>query len=198
MIGIFESLPSEIKDVADAADTAVTDVAKVFDDIVSGNIVDDLESIPGVVVSEITSAWGDLTDGLEDGWEAATDFFGCLFKSCPHTTADAYTCNDSNAASTSGGAASADPTGIKPESKGTLQLSNPTKTAAPAQPPLITPFPTQTRPLTISTRIPRQSASATPSITEAGSGGTQMIDPRRVFKLWWIFAVGVLGFALLL
>ena len=198
MIGIFESLPSEIKDVADAADTAVTDVSKVFDDIGSGKIVDDLKSVPGVVVSDITSAWGDLTAGLEDGWEAATDFVGCLFNSCPHTTADAYTCNDSNTVSTSAGAASADPTEIKPESRTTLQLNNPTKAAAPAQPPLITPFPSQTRPLTISTQIPRPSASATPSITEAGSGGIQMIDPRRVFKLWWIFAVGVLGVALLL
>ena len=39
VIGIFETLPNEIKDVANKADTAASDVAKVFDDIGTGKIV---------------------------------------------------------------------------------------------------------------------------------------------------------------
>lgn len=196
VIGIFELLPSEIKDVADASDAsdaAVTNVAKVFDDIGSGKIVDDLKNVPGVIVSDITSAWGDLTAGLGDGWGAATGFLGCIFGPCPHTTADAYTCHGLGATPTSAGAASADRIEIKPESKTTFQRSNATITAAPTQSPLITPFPNQTLLLTVSTQSPQPSASA-----EAGSGAMHMIDPPRVIQLCWIFAVGVLGVALLL
>lgn len=194
MIGIFEKLPDAVINVADAA---VTDITKVFDDIASGAIVKDLERIQGIIVSEVTTAWGDLTAGLENGWEAATSFFGCLFVDCPHTTADAYTCNGLDAATTSAGAAPTDLTEIRPKST-TLRLDNLTKTAAPAQPPLITPFPTQTQPLTVNTRFSRPSASVTPAIIEAGSGGMQMIDRPRVLQLGWIVAVGVLGVALLL
>lgn len=195
VIGIFETLPSEIKDVADAA---VSDVAKVFDDIGSGNIVEDLKSISGVVVSGITSGWGDLTAGLEDGRGAATNFVGCFFNSCPHTTADAYTCNGLYATPTSANATSArvalaDPTGIKPENKTTFQLNNSTRISASGQPPSITPFPTQTRLLTVSTRFPQPSASA-----KAGSGGLHMIDSPSVLQLCGLFAIGVVGIALLL
>lgn len=197
VIGIFESLPNEIKDVADKADTAVSDVAKVFDDIVNGNIVDDLESVTSIVVSDFTSAWGDLTIGLEDGWGAATNLVGCIFNSCPHTTTNAYTCNGLYTTPTLTGAASAYPTKTKLERKTAFQLnnstSNSTRTAAPAQPPIITPGSTQTQRSTVSTRFPQPSASV-----KTGSGGMHMTDAPRVFQLCWFLAVGVLGFALLL
>ncbi|KAL9591685.1 MAG: hypothetical protein Q9179_007474, partial [Wetmoreana sp. 5 TL-2023] len=61
VIGIFVTLPSEI---VGAAAAAVTDAAHIFNDIGHGTIISDIENLPGVRVSDVTSAWGDFTVGL--------------------------------------------------------------------------------------------------------------------------------------
>lgn len=58
----------------------------VFNDIETGAIVSDLEKLPGVIVSNITSAWGDFKPGLEDDWNAAKRAIACGFGHCPVTT----------------------------------------------------------------------------------------------------------------
>lgn len=210
MIGIYETLPLEI---VVEAERAVSAAILIFDHIGNGAIVDDLKKLPGVVVSDVTSAWGDLTSGLEKEWGALTHVIGCKFKftDCGHTTTtNAYTCNDLDATTTSAGAAPANSAEIRPESTTrpesptrpestpTVQLGNPTRTAALVQTSLITPFPNPTRPSTVSTRFPALSASATPSTVTAGLGVQQMIAPPRIFQLCLVFAVAVFGVALLL
>ena len=52
VFGIFNTLPSEI---IDSAEATVTGVAQIFEDIADGSIVSNIEAIPGAVVSEITN-----------------------------------------------------------------------------------------------------------------------------------------------
>ncbi|KAL8722466.1 MAG: hypothetical protein Q9181_007484 [Wetmoreana brouardii] len=75
VIGIFVTLPSEI---VGAAAAAVTDAAHIFNDIGHGTIISDFENLPGVIVSDVTSAWGDFTVGLQNDWDAATHAFACF------------------------------------------------------------------------------------------------------------------------
>ena len=83
------TLPSQL---IGAAQAAVTDAANIFDDIESGAIVTDIENLPGVVLSDATSAWGDFTSGLVDDWNAATNAIACLFRGCQVTTSAADAC----------------------------------------------------------------------------------------------------------
>ena len=99
LVGIFETLPSEL---VNAAEAAVTDAATIFNDIGTGAIVDDIEQIPGAVVSLVTEEWGDFTSALVDGWDAATDAVGCLFKDCPVSTAASGGCLNNAASTTTG------------------------------------------------------------------------------------------------
>lgn len=89
LLDIIETIPSEVLDVAQAA---VTDVVKVVNDIENGDtgaIISGIEQIPGKVVSEVTSDWGEITAGLEQDFDAFTNFFGCLLKDCSPST---YNC----------------------------------------------------------------------------------------------------------
>ena len=94
VVGIFQKLPTQIKYEAEAA---VTEAAKVFNDIGTGAIVSDIARLPHVVVSDVTSAWGDLTSGLKDGWNAATDAFACLIHDCTINTNAPSSCRGSGA-----------------------------------------------------------------------------------------------------
>ena len=84
VINIAFSLPTEILDVAEAA---ASDAAKVFDDIEDGSIIQDIEHIPGIVLSDITSGWADFTNELTGAWDDVTSDIGCFFKDCPQPTA---------------------------------------------------------------------------------------------------------------
>ena len=64
----------------------MTDAVKLFNDIESGDIIKDIENLPGVVVSEITAGWGAFTAGLEEGWNAVTHEVACLFGDCATAT----------------------------------------------------------------------------------------------------------------
>ena len=92
-MGIFVTLPSQL---VNAAGAAVTDAAKLFNDIENGAIISDLEKLPNVVVSDITKAWGDLTSGLEDDWKAATHAIACFFSHCPVSTKASGSCRASS------------------------------------------------------------------------------------------------------
>lgn len=80
LLNIAASLPTEI---FDAAQSAVTDVVHVFDDIENGSIVADLERVPGVVVSDVTAGWGDFTHGVVGLVDEVTSEIGCVFGNCP-------------------------------------------------------------------------------------------------------------------
>ena len=88
VVGIAAQLPTAI---FGAANSAVTDAAKIFDDIEDGSIVSDIEKVPGVVASDVVAGWGDLTKGLEAGWADATHAIGCIFGDCPATTTQGNT-----------------------------------------------------------------------------------------------------------
>lgn len=89
VVGIFLKLPAQVVNIAEAA---VTGAAHVFNDIENGKIVDDLEKLPGVIASDVTKAWGDLTSGLEDDWKAATHAIACFFAGCPVQTNGPNSC----------------------------------------------------------------------------------------------------------
>lgn len=89
VLNIAETLPTEI---LGAAEAIVTDAANLFNDIENGNIVSDLEQIPGIVVSDITAGWGDFTSGLVDAWDEATDGIACFFGDCPTSVPSAGSC----------------------------------------------------------------------------------------------------------
>lgn len=97
IVNIAFSLPSQILTVAQAA---VTDAAKIINDIEDGAIIQDIESLTGVALSEVTGAWADFTDGLTDAWGDATSEIGCFFTACPVPTVGAC-----RAAANSAGAA---------------------------------------------------------------------------------------------
>lgn len=61
VVNIAVTLPTEIEGAAKAA---VTEAVRVFNDIESGAIIGDIESLPGVVVSEVTAKWGQFRAGL--------------------------------------------------------------------------------------------------------------------------------------
>ena len=196
MLGIFGTLPSAL---TDAAITAVSGATKIFDDIGSGDIVKDLENLPDAVLSGITNALGNLPAEVEHGVTKLIGGVECILKDCSHpSTADAYTCHGLDATTTSAGATSTYPPEISLVITSTVPRGNLTGTPASAQSSLITSFPAQTRPPTISTRRPGPSASAIPSTSEGGSGGMQMIASPRVFQLCWVVAFGIFSVALLL
>ncbi|KAG7006537.1 hypothetical protein G7Y79_00014g037120 [Physcia stellaris] len=97
IIGIFETLPSEL---IGAAEAAVTDAAQIFNDIGTGAIIDDIEQIPGAVVSLVTEEWGDFTSALVNDWDAATDAIACFFGDCPASTVGSGGCLNSAVATT--------------------------------------------------------------------------------------------------
>ena len=76
VVNIALTLPTKI---LGAAEAAVTDAVHLFNDIGSGAIVGDLESLPGVVVSEVTAGWGEFTAGIVDDWNAVTHEVACFF-----------------------------------------------------------------------------------------------------------------------
>ncbi len=106
VINIALSLPSEI---LDAAEAAASDAANVFDDIEDGSIIQDIEQIPGVVLSDITSGWADFTNELTDAWNDVTSDIGCFFGDCPQPTA-VGSCPGAAAATTTGNGAAASTT----------------------------------------------------------------------------------------
>ena len=83
VINIALALPSEIIKNAEAA---ATDAANLFDDIEDGSIIQDIESLPGVVLSDVTKGWAGVPDALTDGWGDIASDVGCLFKSCSEST----------------------------------------------------------------------------------------------------------------
>ena len=97
VVSIAISLPSQI---LDAAESAVTEAADVFNEIENGTIVSHLEQIPGIIVSDITAGWKDLTSGLENAWNGVTSGVACFFGDCPTPTAGGNTCPKSTAAAT--------------------------------------------------------------------------------------------------
>lgn len=89
VVNIALTLPTKLYGAAEAA---VTDAVKLFNDIESGAIVDDLESLPGVVVSEVTAGWGDFTAGIVDDWNAVKHGATCFFGGCATATATPGSC----------------------------------------------------------------------------------------------------------
>ncbi|KAI4246311.1 MAG: hypothetical protein L6R40_001979 [Gallowayella cf. fulva] len=83
VFGILKTLPTQLLSEAEAA---VTNATEIFNDIESGAIIQDIEDIPGAVVSEVTSDWGSFTKGFGKGWNAATHFFDCIVDDCPVST----------------------------------------------------------------------------------------------------------------
>ena len=86
VINIAVTLPTAL---LGAAQSVVTDAAKLFNDIEDGTITDDLASVPGIVVSDVTAGWAGFTSGLVDAWDHATEGIGCFFGDCPTPTAPA-------------------------------------------------------------------------------------------------------------
>lgn len=84
VINIALSLPTEI---LDAVESAATDAANIFNDIEDGSIIQDLEKIPGIIVSDITSGWADFTSELTGAWDDVTSGIECFFGHCPQSTA---------------------------------------------------------------------------------------------------------------
>ena len=80
----------------------MTDAAHIFNDIGTGAIVDDIEQIPGAVVSLVTEEWGDFTSALVGDWDALTHVVGCFFKDCPVSTAASGGCLNTAASTTAG------------------------------------------------------------------------------------------------
>ncbi len=103
VINIALSLPTEI---LDAAEAAASDAANVFDDIEDGSIIQDIEQIPGVVLSDITNGWADFTNELTDAWNDVTSDIGCFFGDCPQPTT-VGSCPGAAAATTTGNGAAA-------------------------------------------------------------------------------------------
>ena len=91
---IIQDLPSEIVDaftsivdialklpqaLLDDAENAVSDAEHIFNDIFDGNIVQDIESLPGEIASDVTAEWGHVTSDLVEGWTALTHGVACFF-----------------------------------------------------------------------------------------------------------------------
>ena len=83
VVNIALTLPTEIKGAVEAA---VTEAVRVFNDIESGDIIKDIENLPGVVVSEITAGWGRFTAELVDDWNAVTHEVACFLGGCATAT----------------------------------------------------------------------------------------------------------------
>ena len=146
VVNIALSLPTEIQDAAEAA---VTDAANVSNDIEDGSIVQDIESIPGIILADVTSGWADFTNELTDAWNDATSGIGCCFgnsNDCPQSTtvgscaaAAATTTTPGAAASTQNAAvASTQKTAAaattSPDAAASTQGAIQSKTQSPAQP----------------------------------------------------------------
>ena len=93
---LIENLPSEIidrivgivdialtlpSDIIEGAEAIVKDTVELFNSIEDGSIVEKLEQVPGMIVSHITSGWGDFTSGFSGAVDALT----CAFVDCPIT-----------------------------------------------------------------------------------------------------------------
>ncbi|MCJ1429558.1 hypothetical protein MMC29_007473 [Sticta canariensis] len=89
VVNIILTLPTKL---LGAAEAAVTDAVHLVNDIESGAIVGDIESLPGVVVSEVTAGWGQFTAGIVGDWEAVTHGVGCVLGGCAAATATPGPC----------------------------------------------------------------------------------------------------------
>ena len=94
---IFKTLPSQL---LDAAQATVTEAAHLFNDIETGAILSDLKELGDIVLSDITSEWGDLISGLKSDWDAAHDAIACFFGNCPVSTTVSGLCQSNTAATT--------------------------------------------------------------------------------------------------
>ena len=195
-VGIFLTLPSEI---VDAAEAAVTDAVNVFDDIESGAIISDLADIPNVVVSDVTSAWGDLTEGFQDGWDAATDAIACFLGKCHVSSSVPGSCQSNTAAITTSDSSSVIETGWPGTQSSVVPSSTPTiaplPTATPVQTPASVPSPTNN--LTSIAVTP--SAARSPSLASFQGGSGPKVLPglfglEGIMKACVLAALGLLGF----
>lgn len=81
------------------AESAVGEAVHVFDDIEDGQIVSDIEQLPGEVETAVTSLWGDVTSDIVGGWNDLTHGVACFFEGgCASATTGA--CMSSTAATT--------------------------------------------------------------------------------------------------
>lgn len=189
IVGIFGTLPTQILNEAEAA---VTDAVHIFNDIGSGAITSDLEQIPGIIVSDITNAWGDLTSGLEDDWKAAKAAFNTVACFIHH--------NCPAPATTGGSCGSTQATTAPPSSQSSL----PTRSSAISPtPPAISsiPGPTQILPKPSNASLTFGNSSSPSSAAINVASGLKLdstIFRLNIFQLCWILGSGLLGVMFLL
>lgn len=176
MVGIFGKLPSEI---VDKAKETITDAAKIFEDIGSGAIISDIEELPNVIVSDVTSAWGELTTGLENDWNEATRAIACFFNDCPVPTDDVHSCGGSP-----------ETPSAQPSPKTSSAHQPPAQTTRPSsQTPVPSstptpPYPSWTEPAGFSNGIPDgQYSTAWNSLSMATSEGLSS-TPTTLYPSW--------------
>ena len=102
VFNIVTTLPDEI---LTAAEAVATDAANVFNDIEDGSIIQDIEYIPGVILSDVTSEWSDFTSVLTSAWNDVASDIGCFYGNCPPPTAVGACASTAAATATSNGAA---------------------------------------------------------------------------------------------
>lgn len=186
-VGIFLTLPSQL---VSAAEAGVTDAAKLFNDIGSGAIVQDLENVSGLVVSEITKDWSGLTSFIADDWNTLTSAVVCLFQDCPVHT---------NAVGSCGGSTSATQTSSISSLPSTTDPGN-TTSAAPVS---YQSTPTQTEAPsssggTSSTSPSNANPSTSSSQASYSSKSIRFLAGPSTFQICGLVALGLVGIALAL
>ncbi|KAF7510605.1 hypothetical protein GJ744_006217 [Endocarpon pusillum] len=88
IVGIALTLPS---DIFEGAEAIVSDTVEFFNAIEDGSIVERLQEVPGMIVSQFTSGWDDFTSGFG----GVIDVLTCAFVHCA-TTEPAGVCLNTN------------------------------------------------------------------------------------------------------
>lgn len=183
LVKVALALPSEIRDVAEAA---VTDAVRIVNDIESGAITQEFKNLPSAALSEFSSAWGDLTDGAIHAFDAATHGVGCLFVQCT-SSAPACLAAATVTATNTPAFASASPTSVPL----TRALVAPTQSFNTS---------VTNRTLSAGSVAPGKSASSSSQAIPSNLGTNAASSPfeSNVVKICALFFLAVLGVAILL
>lgn len=156
IVRIALTLPS---DIFEGAEAIVRDTVELFNAIEDGSIVEKLQQVPGMIVSQFTSGWNDFTSGFGGAIDALT----CAFVDCP-TTEPAGVCGTTTTGS--GGNSTTAETGATPIFSSSWTWSpTPTPSLSPSPISRWSPSPTPTR-----TYVPSSSAGG---VATAGSDRSQ-------------------------
>lgn len=95
--GVFQLFDSLGTDVVNVAEAAVTDVSNVFNEIEDGSITSVIAALPSEIAAGILNDYSTITDIAKTGWSD----FTCFFKGCPSSADSGGSC----ATATTSGAA---------------------------------------------------------------------------------------------